>query len=160
MRNRMFLILGSIIILFIALYIVVDYKNKKTISHAGNPYGKEHLKQETIDQLDDPLYQNQITPDDLEDKLKNEEDLFVYFYSPICVYCLETTPILVPLTEEFDIDMKKFNLYEFEQYKTDYDITGTPTLVYYEKGEELARVQGAESESVFRDFFEDHKPRE
>src|SRR5690625_2441160 len=152
----MLMILGAIIILFVALYVVVDYKNKQTIDHAGNPYGKDNLKQETIDQLDDPLYQNQIIPKDLDDKLTNKEDVVVYFYSPVCVYCLETTPMLVPLAEELGIDIKKFNLYEFQDQKEKYNITGTPTLVYYENGEEVDRVNGAQSEEMFRSFFEEY----
>src|SRR5690625_7352764 len=102
----MLMILGSIVILFVALYFVVDYKNKQTLEYAGNPYGKAELKQETIDQLDNPLYQNQIIPKDLDQKLSDKEDLFVYFYSPVCVYCLETTPILVHLAEELGVDLK------------------------------------------------------
>jgi len=156
MRNRMLIILGVVIVLFVALYVVVDYKNKQTIEHAGNPYGKDNLKQETIDQLDDPLYQNQIIPKDLDEKLANKEDLVVYFYSPVCVYCLETTPILVPLSEELGVDVKKFNLYEFQDYKHQYNITGTPTLVYYENGEEVERLEGAQSEEIFQDFFEEY----
>jgi len=152
----MLMILGAIIILFVALYVVVDYKNKQTIDHAGNPYGKDNLKQETIDQLDDPLYQNQIIPKDLDDKLTNKEDVVVYFYSPVCVYCLETTPMLVSLAEELGIDIKKFNLYEFQDQKEKYNITGTPTLVYYENGEEVDRVNGAQSEEMFRSFFEEY----
>lgn len=154
MRNRMVFILGAIILLFLALYLVVDYKNKQTIEKAGNPYGKERLKQETIDQLDDPLYQNQIIPDDLAEKLSNEEDVVVYFYSPVCSFCLETTPILVPLAEELNIDMKKLNLYEFPEEKDTYNITGTPTLIYYQDGKEVDRVIGAEPKEVFQNFFE------
>src|SRR5699024_12146872 len=50
---------------------------KKAVNDNDNPYGKTNLEQETIDQLDDPLYQNQITPDDLDEKLDNQEDLTV-----------------------------------------------------------------------------------
>src|SRR5690625_1395049 len=152
----MLIILGVIIVLFVALYVAVDYQNKQTIEHAGNPYGKDQLKQETIDQLDDPLYQNQIIPEDLDKKLANKEDVFVYFYSPVCIYCLETTPILVPLAEELDIDVKKLNLYEFAEQKNTYHIEGTPTLVYYENGEEVDRVNGAQTEEMFRAFFEEY----
>lgn len=152
----MLIILGAIIILFVALYVVVDFKNKQTIKHAGNPYGKDNLKQETIDQLDDPLYQNQIIPEDLDEKLANKEDVVVYFYSPVCVYCLETTPILVPLAEELGVDVKKFNLYEFQEHKDKYNITGTPTLVYYENGEEVERVNGAKPKETFQTFFEEY----
>ena|SRR5690625_142936 len=154
MRNKMLIILGVVIVLFVALYVLVDYQNKQTIKQTGNPYGKDQLKQETIDQLDDPLYQNQIVPNDLAEKLENEEDVFLYFYSPTCPYCLEVTPVLVPLAEELNIDVKKLNLYEFEQEKHTYDIKGVPTLVYYENGQEVDRISGAQPEEVFRSFFE------
>lgn len=157
MRNKMVIILGVIIVLFVALYVVVDYQNKQTIEQVGNPFGKDDLKQETIDQLDDPLYQNQITPKVLDEKLTNKEDIFVYFYSPVCSFCLETTPILVPLAEELDVDVKKMNLYEFEKEKSTYDIDGVPTLVYYENGEEVDRVNGAQPEEMFRAFFEEYE---
>src|SRR5699024_5842162 len=111
---KMFLFLGAVIILFGALYFVVDYKNKQAVETNDNPYDKETLHQETIDQLDDPLYQNQVTPDELSDMLDNGEDTVVYFYSPTCSHCQKTTPVLVPLTEDKDIEMKKLNLLEYE----------------------------------------------
>lgn len=156
MKNKMFIILGSIIVLFIALYFVVDYKNKQAIDISGNPYGKDELKQETIDQLDDPMYQNQITPDVLEEKLANGEDMTVYFYSPTCIHCQRATPILVPLAEELNVDIKKLNLLEFEDEWATYDIEGTPTLVHYVDGEEVERISGEQSEEVFRSFLTDH----
>src|SRR5690625_2170536 len=146
----MLIILGAVIVLFVALYVLVDYQNKQTIEKAGNPYGKDQLKQETIDQLDDPLYQNQIIPDHLAEKLANEEDVFVYFYSPVCRFCIETTPVLVPLAEELNVDVKKLNLYEFENEKETYQIEGVPTLVYYENGQEVDRITGAQPEEMFR----------
>lgn len=146
-------IIGAIIILFVALYFVVDYKNQQAIDISGNPYGKDNLKQETIDQLDNPLYQNQITPDQLEGKLENKEDLIVYFYSPTCVYCQNTTPVLVPLAEELGVDVKKLNLLEFEAEWDKYRIEGTPTLVYFENGEEAARISGQQQEEGLRTFF-------
>src|SRR5699024_9070011 len=82
--------------------------NKEAIE--DNEYEKENLKQETIDQIDDPLYGNQIVPEDLNEKIASGEAVTVYFYSPRCVYCQRTTPVLVPLTEELNIDMKKLNL--------------------------------------------------
>lgn len=152
----MIAIIGAIVVLFGALYFVIDYKNKSAIESSGNPYGKDKLYQETIDQLDDPLYQNQITPDDLSEKIENGEDVTVYFYSPTCVHCQKTTPILVPVTEDLDVDMKKLNLLEFEEEWDTYDIEGTPTLVHYKDGEEVARISGEQPEDTFVSFFNDN----
>src|SRR5690625_7160461 len=108
----MLMILAVVIVLFGGLYFLVDYKNKQTVESSGNPYGKEKLHQETIDQLDDPLYQNHITPDELENKLDDKEDLTVYYYSPICVYFKKTTTILVPLEDTLGVDLHMLSLYE------------------------------------------------
>lgn len=153
MRNKMIGIVGAVILLFVALYFVVDYKNKQTIDISGNPYGKDQLRQETIDQLNDPLYQNQITPDRLAEKLANKEDVTVYFYSPTCIYCQRTTPVLVPLAEELGIDVVKLNLLEFEDEWDTYRIEGTPTIIHFKDGEEFTRISGQQDEEGLRNFF-------
>lgn len=155
MRNKMLIIIGAVIVLFIALYFANDYKNKRALELANNPYGKESLHQETIDLLDDPLYQNIIVPDDLDELLDNGEDVTVYYFSPTCVYCQKTTPVVVPLAEQLDVDLKKMNLLEFDLMDY-YDIEGTPTIIHYENGEEVARIVGEQSEDEFRSFFEQH----
>lgn len=157
MRNKMFVILAVVIVLFGGLYFLVDYKNKQTVESTGNPYGKENLHQETIDQLDDPLYQNQVTPDELKEQLNNQEDVTVYFYSPTCIFCQKTTPVLVPVAEDMDVDLKKMNLLEFgETVANTYNVQSTPTLVHYKNGEEIDRVNGEQEESLFKSFFEEY----
>ncbi len=155
MKNKMILIIGAVLILFAGLIIFNNMNNDKKVAVEGNPYGDTKLHQETIDQLDDPLYQNIILPEDLDKALENKEDMTVYFFSPTCMHCIRTTPIIVPLAEEMDIDMKKLNLLEFD-VKNDYAIQGTPTIVHFENGEETARFVGSSEESKFRTFFEEN----
>src|SRR5690625_3735391 len=132
MGKKMLIFIGVIVILFGALYFVVDSKNKKAVNDSDNPYGKNNLKQETIDQLDDPLYQNQITPDDLDEKLDNQEDLTVYFYSPTCIHCQKTTPELVPLAEDLDVVVKKLNIIDFDDKWNTYVIEWLKLFVSYD----------------------------
>lgn len=166
MKNKMFLIIGAILILFVALYFVNDYKEEKEVKKneetikektkdTDNPYGKTTLATETIEQLDDPLYQNQIVPVDLDKELENEEDLTVYFYKADCPHCHEATPKLIPAAKELDVDVKKLNLLEFNQseYWKRYFIESTPTLVYYNDGIEEARIEGVHSEEEYKDFL-------
>lgn len=153
----MILIIGSVVLLFGALYFVIDYKNKKAVEGVDHPYGDQKLHQATIDQLDDPLYQNVIRPDDLQEALDAEEDITVYFYSPTCVHCINTTPVLIPVVEDLDIELKKINLLEEKDSVGDqFEITGTPTLVHYENGEEVARMSGEQSTEQFESFFKEH----
>lgn len=151
----MWLIVGVLLILFAGLYVVNSYKNKQALEESDNPYGKDDLKQETIDQLNDPLYQNIIVPEDLDAKLDNGETITVYYFSPTCVYCQKTTPVVVPLTEELGVDMKKMNLLEFDKMDY-YHVEGTPTIIHYEDGEEVARIAGEHPEEDFRAFFEQY----
>lgn len=152
----MAIILAVVVVLIAALYFVNSYKNSQAIDESNNPYGTTDLHQATIDQLDDPNYQNQILPDELDKKLENGEDVVVYFYDPTCPHCQKTTPMLVPLAKEMGVDMKKFNLLEFKSGWQTYGIESTPTLVYYENGKEVDRVNGAQSEEMFRAFFNEY----
>lgn len=151
----MLIIVGVIVLLFAGLYFINNYKNKQAVEDNENPYGKDSLKQETIDQLDDPLYQNIIVPEDLDAKLANGEDITVYYYSPTCVYCQKTTPVVVPIAEELGVDLKKMNLLEFDKMDY-YHIEGTPTIIHYENGEEVSRIVGEQPEENFRSFFKEY----
>lgn len=159
MKKRMIVILGAIIVLFIALVLVVNHKNSEKIEKSNNPYGKETLRQETIDQLDDPLYQNQIIPSNLDKKLEKKEDMLVYFYSSTCEHCKRVSPVLVPLAEKMNVDMKKVNLWEFyqEAYWDKYFIKGTPTLVQYKDGVEEDRLVGEHTKKEYENFINEYK---
>ncbi|ASK60853.1 thiol reductase thioredoxin [Virgibacillus phasianinus] len=156
MKKKMLIFIVVLIVLFAALYFVVDYKNKQAVDENDNPYGKSDLHQATIDQLDDPNYQNQILPDELDKKLENGKSLTVYFYDPTCPHCQRTTPILVPLTEELGVDVKKLNVLEFEDAWNKYSIEGTPTLIHFENGKEATRISGGQTEEQLRAFFKEN----
>src|SRR5699024_6459644 len=151
MQKKMLAIIGVVVLLFIGLFIANNYKNKEAIE--DNEDEKENLKQETIDQIDDPWYGTQSVPEALDEKIASGEAGTVYFYSTRCVYCQRTTPVLGPLTEALNIDMNKLNLLEF---KDEWDIESTPTLVHSEDGEEVARIVGEKTEEEFKQFLEEH----
>ncbi|MDP4553232.1 thioredoxin family protein [Alkalihalobacillus macyae] len=153
--KKVIIFLGIVIVIFGALAVVTNISNSEKAE--GNPYGKDSLDPATVDQLEDPLYQNQILPDELEEMLSNEEDAFVYFYSPTCIHCKNTTPVLVPVAEDMGIDLKKFNLLEFENGWNDYAIESTPTLVRFKDGKEVDRIVGTQSEDTFKQWIETNK---
>lgn len=107
-------------------------------------------------QLDDPHYQNLIMPDQLQKKLEEGEDVTVYFYSPTCPHCAETTPKLMPLAKEQNVDIQQFNLLEFEDGWNEYQIEYTPTLVHFENGKEKARIVGGQPPEKYKQFFKEH----
>ncbi|SES70033.1 Thioredoxin [Oceanobacillus limi] len=153
MQKKMLIIVGVILVLFVALYFVIDYKNNQAINNSENPYGTKNLDQATIDQLDDPNYGNQIMPEELDEKVETGDAVTVYFYSPTCVYCQNTTPYLVPLTEELGVDMKKLNLLEFPEEARKYGVESTPTVVHIDDGEVVASILGQRDEDEYTAFF-------
>ncbi|MEH7884628.1 thioredoxin family protein [Bacillus sp. JJ1609] len=152
--KKVIIFLVIIVGLFAALFFVNKAQNEEKA--AGNPFGKEALHPETVKQLEDPNYQNIITPDELEKVIKNGEDATVYFYSPTCPHCVRTTPIVSPLAKEMDVNLVQFNLLEFEEGWNNYGIESTPTIVQYKDGKEVNRIVGYQDEPVFEQWFNEN----
>ncbi|GED72376.1 thioredoxin [Brevibacillus reuszeri] len=141
--------------LLIGAIVYSDISNREAA--AGNPYGKSSLNPATIEQLKDPLYDNLIMPEELQTKLDNKDEMFVYYYSPVCEHCKATTPVLVPLVKDMQIDMKKHNLLEFNASWDKYNIEFTPTLVHYKDGKEVARLVGGHEAGEWKTWLEEQK---
>ncbi|MEL3971843.1 thioredoxin family protein [Rossellomorea oryzaecorticis] len=150
--KKIIIFLAVVVGLFAAIAIVTNMQNSQKAE--GNKFKKDKLHPATVELMDDPNYQNVILPEELDKKLENKEDVTVYFYSSTCPHCKETTPVLAPLAEEMGVDMVQYNVLEFEQGWTDYQIEATPTLVHFKNGEEVDRIVGSQPEEEFRSFFE------
>ena len=150
--KKVLIFLGIIIVLFGSLAFLTNRQNSEKVSE-DNPYGKSSLHPETIALLDDENYQNIILPDELDQKLADQGDTTVYFFQSTCEYCKQATPILSPLAEELGIDLVQYNLLEFEQGWDDYAIEGTPTIVQFKDGKEVARISNLRDEAEYRQWF-------
>src|SRR5699024_3384139 len=137
-------------------FFVADDKNKKVVDGSDNLFGKDIFLQETIDSLDDMLYLNIFQPNDLDDGIASVESTTVYFFSADCVHCQRTSRVVVPLAEDNDIDLVQMNIMEFEDEKAEYDIEGTPTMVHFDNGNEVARIVGEHPEDEFQSFFDEY----
>lgn len=143
---------GIIVVVFVLIMVLTNQANKSKLS--DSPYDKTNLKQSTIDLIDDENYQNIIMPDDLSAKIESGEPVTAYFFSPECVHCQEMTPRLTPLAKENDVDIVKYNILEYEEGWDDYSIRATPTLVHFEDGKEVQRIEGAVPDEQIQDFFD------
>ncbi len=148
----------------VSLMLVLGGCGGKT--SGSTPYGDKRLNPATAELLNDPLYQNIILPDELAQRLARKEEVYVYFFSPLCPHCKSTTPVVVPIAKELGIDLKMYNVLEFEQGWTDYNIKGTPTIVHFVDGEEKDRLVGGASQTPgdggfgpedFRQWFQSQK---
>lgn len=153
--KKLIIFAAIIVVLFGALAFVTSYQNKEEAE--GNPYNKEKLHPETIKQLDDPNYENQILPEELSKIIEEKQEATIYFYSPTCPHCRVTSPVVVPLSKGMNIDLKMFNLLEFEDGWTQYNIESTPTIVRYKNGKEIDRIVGSQEEDVFKNWFNQTK---
>lgn len=152
--KKVIIFLLIIVGVFAALFFVNKAQNEEKAE--GNPFGKDTLHPETVKQLEDPNYQNIITPDELEKVIENGEDATIYFYSPTCPHCVRTTPIVAPLAKEMDVNLQQFNLLEFEDGWNNYGIESTPTIVQYKDGKEVNRIVGYQEEPVFEQWFNEN----
>ena len=150
--KKLFVIVGVIVVIFVALAVVTNIQQKK--ASEGNPFGKAVIHSETQKQLNNPLYQNIILPDELEESLETDVTTTVYFYSPLCDACKAASPIIVPAADEMEVDLKLYNILEFEQGWDDYNIRATPTVIHFVNGQEVNRVEGYQSKEFFDDWFE------
>ena len=147
-------IVGAVIVLlFAGIIILTNMKNSEKLE--DNPYGTKNLKQSTIDLLDDENYQNIILPDELAKKIESGEGVVGYFFSPECSHCKNYTPKLMPIADEMDIQVDQLNILEYTNEWDTYNITATPTLIYFENGEEVARLEGDAPDETTRQFFND-----
>lgn len=141
-----------IVLIFGALVFVTSYQKKQQLE--GNPFGKKDLHPETIEQLNNEVYQNIILPEQLEEKLAAGEATTVYFYSPKCDACHVASPRIVSKAKELDINVYLFNILEFPNDFKAYNLKGTPTVIHYEDGEEVDRITGLHEEETYQLFYE------
>ncbi|QMT18392.1 thioredoxin family protein [Planococcus maritimus] len=151
--KKLLIIAGAVLAIFALIVFLTNQSQDKKL--ANNPYDTDDLEPSTIDQLDDENYQNIALPEDVNEQIQNGEPTTVYFFSPTCQFCQQTTPILMPVADDMEVDVLQYNLLEFEQGWSDYAIEATPTLVHYEDGKEVARWTGAQPKENIEQFFQE-----
>ncbi|HZG75684.1 MAG TPA: thioredoxin family protein [Paenibacillus sp.] len=158
--RKLILYFGIFALLIVALVVVNQQANKAS---SDNVYGipTSQLSPQTVDLLDDPNYQNIILPEELDKRLADKESFFLYYFSATCPHCIATTPQLNPLIAEAGVDVKQFNLDVYNEGFNKYNIIYTPTLIYYENGVEVERIEGGFGNDItaqtFTDFLNRHK---
>jgi thioredoxin 1 len=83
-----------------------------------------------------------ITPKQLDARLEKKESFFIYFFRPTCPHCAVTTPKLIPLAKQYNVRIEKLDGDKYGEDLDQYNIDGFPTVVFYEKGVEVERVNG------------------
>lgn len=142
---------GVIVVIFILIVVLTNKSNETKLK--DNPYDTDQLEKSTIDLIGNKNYNNIILPDELEKKVTSGDSVTAYFFSPLCGYCQEMTPVLMPIAEEMDVNVHQYNLLEYPEQASPYGIEATPTLIHFKDGEEVGRMVGAQPEDNIRAFF-------
>ncbi|WZY00088.1 thioredoxin family protein [Bacillus sp. FSL W7-1360] len=154
--KKLLFIGGAVLLLFIVLVVLQNISQNKQLAD-NKLYDKDDLHPETVKQLSDKNYQNVIMPDALEKKLSTESDVVVYFFSPTCPACQQSTAPLMEAAELEGVHIDQYNLLEYEKGWEDYHIEATPTIVYFKDGEEVDRLKGVGDVTAFQTFLKQTK---
>lgn len=158
--KKLAIYLVIILAIFVLIFVVNQQSKQASFGELMEPaerlYQTEpgNLEEATREQLLDENYQDIILPDELEQRLENEESLIVYFFSPACPYCVQTTPILQDMVEEKEIEIHQLNVLEYDQAFSEYAFTHTPTTIYFENGQEKDRIVGGSGTEEARQALE------
>lgn len=149
MGNKVFYgIIALVIVIFVAVFLFMNFgsDDAENLSDSGYyPYTDKEpgeLEGATIDKLDNEDYHHNKTLDEVSDIVNSGEGEFVYFWSPTCVHCEAATPFLIDAFNSAEEEVTQLNILEYEQAWQEYQIEATPTLVYFENGEEVDRFEG------------------
>lgn len=100
---------------------------------------------------------NAVSADELQQKLDEDQEVVVYFWQTGCEYCEQVKPYVEPFIEDYDA--VSINLAEHDVWGT-YDINGTPTVIRFEDGKEVGRIEGAVSEQQYETFFKNEETKQ
>ena len=162
MGNKIFYgIIVALVVGFIALVVVLGGQKEQEVETAleNSPYTDiegEDLNQATINTINDENYNRNVTYDESVEKINNEEEVYVYYWSPTCQYCIAETPKIVDVFSNLEEDKEfvQVNVLEYEQAWEEVELSGTPTLTKYVDGEVVSQLVGAQPEpSVYEALF-------
>lgn len=97
-------------------------------------------------------YLTEITFSELKEKLNNKEDLILEVVQTGCSNCTVFSPRFEAVLNEYKIQAYSLNISyldaEGDKWLTEYGVDGTPTVIFFEKGEEtstLKRIVGSQT---------------
>ena len=98
--------------------------------------------------------------DELVIKASHDKPILVDLWAEWCSPCLMIAPVLEKVSKEFggDIAIAKVEEDDGENMKLagHYKVRGFPTIIMFQKGEEVGRFSGAKPLQFIRHFIEEH----
>lgn len=103
----------------------------------------------------------EINLDEFKEKIANKDTFALYIGNEGCTHCISYRPILEKVLDDYDItiyqlDNSKLTDEEYNEFRTYINISGTPTIVFINDGEEettLNRINGEVSRDTTIERF-------
>lgn len=107
-------------------------------------------------------YIKDINLDEFKDKIKNKETFALYIGNEGCSHCVSYKPTLEKVLKEYKIkiyhiDNSKLSEKEYNELKSYVYISGTPTIIFFEKGNEESTLSRIVGETSYEDTIEKFK---
>lgn len=105
-------------------------------------------------------YIHEISIKEVIKKIDNKDDFILYIKQSDCEHCKEFTPTFMSVLRENDIKAYSLNLTNLsekdnELYEKTFDVEGTPTVLFYNKGNEsLIKIEGAQTKAKVKSKLE------
>ncbi|MGZ4163819.1 MAG: thioredoxin family protein [Tumebacillaceae bacterium] len=144
-NTRLVIILGSIM-LILAVGLI-------SYTMLGKSYDTVQAKTEEATANHDNLYKNEITIDQMKQKVASNDEFFAYFYQPDCVHCAVVSPFVFPLADSMHKTLLPVNIKGIQSIWDEYKVHGTPTIIHFKGGKEVGRIDGEHPEMEFSNFF-------
>lgn len=101
----------------------------------------------------------EINISELEELLKKEDTVLVYFHSPYCSSCHSLRPKLTQVAQKYNITIYTINIdKEFDSLMASdvintFEVESTPTLISIFQSKLISKVVGNVSEQELEEFF-------
>ena len=105
---------------------------------------------------DEEKYIHEISINEIVQKIDSEETFILYIKQTDCEHCKEFTPNFLSVLsdnnlEAFAINIDTLNEEDTETYNSLFDISGTPTVLFFDKGNEsLIRIEGEATKATIK----------
>ena len=109
---------------------------------------------------DEEKYIHEISINEIVQKIDSEETFILYIKQTDCEHCKEFTPNFLSVLsdnnlEAFAINIDTLNEEDTETYNSLFDISGTPTVLFFDKGNEsLIRIEGEATKATIKSKLE------
>ncbi|MDQ0255452.1 thioredoxin-like negative regulator of GroEL [Evansella vedderi] len=110
----------------------------------------------TNDQNDNPLFKNEISAQQLSEKVEEKAEFFVFFYEPACEECEEVAEIIIPLAEELDVDLYALNVFVPSSSANTWGNYGRPTIpsvALFKDDMWHSNLNGPQKDNIYEEFF-------